>query len=164
MKTLVTYMSQTGNTKKIAEAIYETISGDKEIKPLNEVESLENYGFTFIGFPIHQMGPPQIASKFIETKAKNRKIALFVTHASPLGTPFIEPLLGKCKECADDSDMVGIYNCQGVLAQQVADMLLKVDNPRLQQFGKMRDATVGHPNEQEVENARNFAKEIMGNL
>ncbi len=29
-------MSQTGNTKKISEAIYEKISGDKEIKPLKK--------------------------------------------------------------------------------------------------------------------------------
>ena len=45
MKTLVTYMSQTGNTKKIAEAIYETISGEKEIKQLKEIDSLEDYDF-----------------------------------------------------------------------------------------------------------------------
>ncbi len=157
-------MSQSGNTKKIAEAIFETISGEKEIKPLNEVESLDNYGFTFIGFPIHQMGPPHIASTFIETKAKNKKVALFVTHASPPGTPFIDPLLTRCKESANDSEMFGIYNCQGVLAQQVADMLLKMDNPQAQQFGKMQDTTVGHPDEQEVEKARNFAREIMENL
>ncbi|MBN1800841.1 MAG: flavodoxin [Candidatus Lokiarchaeota archaeon] len=157
-------MSQTGNTKKIAEAIFETISGDKEIKPLNEVESLENYGFTFIGFPIHQMGPPQLASKFIEIKAKNRKIALFVTHASPPGSPFIDPLLAKCKESTNASEMFGIYDCQGVLAQQVADMLLKMDNPQAQQFGKLRNLTVGHPNEQEQENARNFAREMMEKL
>ena len=37
MKSLVTYMSQTGNTKKIAEAIFEELPGEKEIKPLDEV-------------------------------------------------------------------------------------------------------------------------------
>ena len=33
MKTLVTYMSQTGNTKRVAEAIFKEIKGKKEIKP-----------------------------------------------------------------------------------------------------------------------------------
>ena len=32
MRILVAYMSQTGNTKKVAEAIYEEISVDKGIK------------------------------------------------------------------------------------------------------------------------------------
>ena len=32
MKVLVAYMSQTGNTKKVAEAIYEEITVDKGIK------------------------------------------------------------------------------------------------------------------------------------
>ena len=31
MKTLVTYLTKTGNTKKVADAIYETIAGEKEI-------------------------------------------------------------------------------------------------------------------------------------
>ncbi len=40
MKTLVTYMSQTGNTKKIAEAIYGELEGEKDIKPIAEVKVL----------------------------------------------------------------------------------------------------------------------------
>ena len=32
MKLLVTYLSQTGNTKKVAEAIYGELSGDKELQ------------------------------------------------------------------------------------------------------------------------------------
>ena len=161
MKTLVTYLSLTGNTKKIAEAIYETISEEKEIKPLAEVKDLDDYNFVFIGFPVHQSGPPAKAKKFIESKAKGRKIALFVTHASPPGAPFLEPILVKCKVIADGSDLVGFFNCQGVLAQQVADMLLKMKDPKFQEFGKMRHTTVGHPNAEEVENARIFAKEII---
>jgi len=50
MKTLVTYFSQTGNTKKVADAIYEAIEGEKEIKPVNEVESLEDYGIICLEF------------------------------------------------------------------------------------------------------------------
>ena len=88
-------------------------------------------------------------------KAKDRKIALFVTHATPPGAPFLEPLLDKCKACADDADMIGCYDCQGVLAQELADRLLKMDDPQLQEFGKRRHVTVGHPNEEEVEKTRN---------
>ena len=161
MKVLVGYMSLSGNTKKIAEAIYDTLETEKEIKPFNEIKSLDNYDLSFLGFPIHQMGAPEKASKFIKDNAKRRKVALFVTHASPPGAPFLEPLLTKCKEVVDPSDLVGFFNCQGVLAQQVADMLLSMDDPKLREFGKMRHVTEGHPDESEVENARKFAKDIL---
>jgi len=39
VKTLVTYMSKTGNTKKVAEAIFDEINGEKEIKTIDEVDS-----------------------------------------------------------------------------------------------------------------------------
>jgi len=164
MKVLVGYMSLSGNTKKIAEAIYDTIETEKDLKPINEIQTLDDYDFSFIGFPIHQSGPPDKVAKFIGKKAKGRKIALFVTHASPPNAPFLEPLLSKCREVVDPSDLVGFYNCQGVLAQQVADMLLSMDDPKLQQFGKMRHLTEGHPDDSEVETARKFAKEIMSTL
>ncbi len=35
MKVIVTYMSRTGNTKKVAEAIFQEIKGKKEIKPMD---------------------------------------------------------------------------------------------------------------------------------
>ena len=56
MKILVTYRTRSGNTKKIAEAIYGEISAEKIIKPWQEVENLDEYDFSFIGFPIERMG------------------------------------------------------------------------------------------------------------
>ena len=52
-----TYMSQTGNTKKIAEAIYDAIPQPKEIKRVEEVTSLEGYDLSFLGFPTLRFGP-----------------------------------------------------------------------------------------------------------
>jgi len=54
-KTLVTYVSQTGNTKSIAEAIYTAIEGEKSIKSAEDVldEDLKEYSLIFIGFPVH---------------------------------------------------------------------------------------------------------------
>ena len=43
MKTLVAYLSQTGNTKKVAEAIYSQIPEEKEMKELGELTDLEGY-------------------------------------------------------------------------------------------------------------------------
>ena len=164
MKILVTYFSQTGNTKKIADAIFEEIQTDKEIKPINEVNNLDEYEFAFIGFPVHAGGPAKKAADFIKKHATDKKVAIFVTHAMPADNEMLPDLLNKCKKAANKADIEGFFDCQGVLAEKVAQMLLKSGNPQLEFFGKMRDMTVGHPNEEEIESARNFAKEIIEKL
>ena len=55
MNILVTFWSQTGNTQKIAEAIYESISCTKELKTFEEVESFK--GFDLILSLIHISEP-----------------------------------------------------------------------------------------------------------
>jgi flavodoxin len=52
LKVLVTYRSITGNTKKIAEAIFNEIEVEKEFKHFREVESLDDYDFVFVGYPV----------------------------------------------------------------------------------------------------------------
>ena len=171
MKTLVTYFSQTGNTKKIAEAIYEAISMEKEIRPLNEVVTLDNYDFTFIGFPVMNDYPVAKAKKFIKKQAIGKKIAMFVTHATAPGMPQeyvpegkLDEILQNCKDSAAKSELVGFYDCMGELDEKTANFLLTMDDPILQGFGKIRPETIGHPNETEVQNARSFATEVMKKL
>ena len=55
MKTLVAYFSQTGNTKKVAESMFDVIQGEKEIKELSEVENVDGYDLLFVGFPIDHL-------------------------------------------------------------------------------------------------------------
>jgi hypothetical protein len=52
-KVLVAYLSQTGNTKWVAEAIYYAIPEPKEIKPIKEMSTLEGYDLSFLGLPMH---------------------------------------------------------------------------------------------------------------
>ncbi|MCX6576651.1 MAG: flavodoxin, partial [Candidatus Aminicenantes bacterium] len=52
-KTLVAYFTRTDNTKKVAESIFAALEGDKVLKPLDEVQDLDEYALVFIGFPIH---------------------------------------------------------------------------------------------------------------
>ncbi|MHA2397072.1 MAG: flavodoxin family protein, partial [Candidatus Thorarchaeota archaeon] len=49
MKVLVTYRSGTGNTEKIAKAIFEEINVEKEFGPFNDVKTLDGYDFIFVG-------------------------------------------------------------------------------------------------------------------
>ncbi len=164
MKILVAYFSQTGQTKKVADAIFESIEGEKEMKELGEVESLEGYDLAFIGFPIIAFGPAKEGKDFLEQKAAGKKVALFITHAAPEDQEGVGEWLDKCKAAAASAELVGFFDCQGELSQAIADALLKSDNPMMQSFGERRPETIGQPDDTRLQRARDFAKEIVSKL
>jgi flavodoxin len=164
MKTLVAYFSQTGQTKKVAEAIYESIEGDKELKELSQVDGLEGYDLSFIGFPIIAFGPAKDGKDFLEQHAAGRKIALFITHAAPEDQEGVDAWLDKCREAAASADLVGFFDCQGELAEAIANVLLKSDDPMMRSFGERRPETLGQPDAACLQRAGEFARETMGKL
>jgi len=50
MNILVAYYSLTGNTKKVAEAIYEALPEPKELKKLKDIDSIEDYDLIICRF------------------------------------------------------------------------------------------------------------------
>ena len=161
MKVIVAYMSQTGNTKKVAEAIFQEIKGKKEIKPLDEVGSLAGYDLAFIGFPIQGYGPAGEGKSFLEQRTKGKNIALFITHASPEDNPEVREWLERCQAAAAGANILGIFDCQGELSQAIADFMLNSGDPSLVADAKKRSTTVGQPDAARLKKARTFAKEIM---
>jgi flavodoxin len=163
MKVLVAYMSQTGNTKKVAEAIYSAIPQPKEIKRVEDVTSLEGYDLAFLGFPMHSFGPDEPAKTFLETHVKDRAIALFITHMAPEGFQPLQGGIQKFKDAAVRANIVGVFDCQGQADQQLKTRMLNSPNPQLRRFAQA-DNSQGQPDETRLERARTFANEIMNML
>jgi flavodoxin len=159
MKALVAYMSKTGNTRKIAEAIYEELDCEKEIKTLDSVNDSSAYDIAFYGFPIHQFGPDKKAKEFLEKNCtKGKKVALFITHAAQEDAPELPEWLGKFKVAASSADIVGFFNCQGQLAKG-AKFIMYIA-PSLRAMAK-RDDSKDQPDATRVARAREFANETM---
>jgi len=161
MKVIVTYMSQTGNTKKVAEAIFQEIKGKKEIKPMGEVNSLDGYDLAFVGFPIQGSAPAGDAKSFLEERTKGKNIALFMTHASPEDEPELKEWLSGCKAAAAGANLLGVFNCRGEMSQALADFMVNSGDPKLVAWGKNRPLTIGQPDAPRLKKARTFAREIM---
>jgi len=115
MKVIVVYYSQTGNTKKVAQTIFQEIRTEKSLKELKDVDSLKRYDFAFIGFPMHYGGPAKPAKNCLEKHVQGKKIALFVTHATREHSKALQKWLAKCKKAANGAVLVGFFNCQGKL-------------------------------------------------
>ena len=161
MKVLVTYVSRTGNTKKVAQAIFDQIKGTKEIKELQQVDTLDGNDLSFIGFPVEIYGPAKPAADFLEKHAAGRKIALFVTHAAPQDSPELPGYLNTCKAAVAQAKLVDIFDCQGELSEQIADFMAKSNDEKLVAWAKQRPSTIGHPDAASLERARRWAKDVM---
>lgn len=166
MKYLVTYYSKTGNTRKVAEAIFETLPGDKQIMPVDMVENLNGFDLVFVGFPVMQFGPPPVIKNLVKKVGEGVRTALFITHAIPLQSDdplqqaMLQRELEKCRSGFTKSE-VGLFHCQGELAQETADELIAMNIPMLAEFARLRKQTIGHPDPGELDQARAFAKNII---
>jgi flavodoxin len=159
-RVLVAYLSQTGNTKKVAEAIYEVLPEPKEIKPIREVTTLDGYDISFLGFPIHKLGPDEQEKAYLEKLTKNRTIALFITHMAPEEAPELEEWLQKFRDAAANANIVGMFHCQGQASWLVKFILRFAPDPVLREARK-KDKSNGKPDAIRLERARVFAKEMI---
>lgn len=170
MKALVVYLSRTGNTKKVAEAIFKEIGCEKDLFEISELTDLEGYDIIFAGFPVWQSGPAETAVKFLNKHSDGKNIAIFVTHALDYEMEknevqeLLDSILNKCRACVPKGNFLGFFHCRGELEKSIAEYLLKSDNPQMQRFGKKRKDTIGHPDEAEIQVAQIFAKDVMNRI
>lgn len=161
MKTLVTYVSSTGNTRKVAEAIFEVIPDEKAIREVAGLQDLEGYDLIFFGFPVIAFGPNPDARAFLEKNSAGKKVAMFVTHGALEGQDDLEPWLDKCREAAAGAEIVGFFNCQGAVDPNIIEFLLKSDDEKMREFGRMGPEAKGQPDEARLERARSWARDVV---
>jgi flavodoxin len=157
---LVTYQSQTGNTKRVAQAIYEAIPEPKEIKSIKESQSLEEYDLIFLGFPIHGSGPNPSARSYLENNSKDKQIALFITHAAPEDAPEIPESVQKFCNAAREAEIVDVFHCQGQLSSIVKTVMRLAPDPQIRKWARM-DNSKGQPDASRLEKAAFFAKSVV---
>ncbi len=161
MKALVTYLSQTGNTKKVGEAIFGELGCEKEIEKIEEVDSIEGYDIAFLGFPIRGEGPDKKTAQLLAKHCiDGRNVALFITHASPEGGQELESWLEKFKQAAAGANVVAMFDCQGQLAKAIKLFMSIMPNAKYRRWARM-DNSQGQPDESRLERARAFARSVM---
>lgn len=182
MKSLVAYFTQTGNTKMIAEAIFEALSAHDEtsIETVRRVnpESLDDIDLLFVGGPCHDsdLAPP--LKGFLErlTDSPKFKLAGFFTHATymPDGDKRKEELYahwaGRCHLTFEDTcrhkniEFLGYFHCQGRASSAIEGFIRReiiIDNDEWNEYlPRLRK----HPDSDDVDNAKRFAQEVLDEL
>jgi flavodoxin len=171
MKILVTYLSQSGNTEKIAKAICEEAAQahEADLKKLEDVgrDDLAGYDFIFIGSPLHGGSLAAPVKEFLTNikSGSNQKMAGFITHFAPAYpeqdmNAFTEPLQAACK--ANQIQYIGCFDCQGALDASMHEAVQNKLGMSDEAWAGMVEQMTGHPNKEDIANAKACAKEVLG--
>jgi flavodoxin I len=171
MKVLVTYFSQSGNTEQIAKAIWEEASegNEADLKKLEEItpDEAAGYDFIFIGSPLHSgsLAAPVKECLSVLKAVSGQKMAGFITHCAPAYPDqdmegFTEPIKTACKE--KNIEYKACFNCKGMLIEALHEAVQEKLNMSDEQWADMVKQMSGHPNDEDVANAKAYAKEVLG--
>jgi len=170
MNVLVTYASHTGNTEKIASAIFAEASLEHNavLEKMKDVDpnSLDNYDVLFVGSPINAGSIVKEVSDFLDQLPALPKIKLagFITHAAPAYPKqaidqMTQPFVATCK--ANDMEYKGCFSCQGYLADFMHEAVQEMQKVSDQEWQKKVKQMTGHPDADDEEDARSFARSAL---
>ncbi len=161
MRALVAYFSQTGNTKKVGEAIYQAIRCEKDIKGFSDITDVNPYDLLFIGFPIQAFRPAAQGKEFMKAYCQDKPVALFITHAVPGDFEDLPIWIDRCKLPLPEANVIGVFDCQGEVSETLLEFALESDDPVLKQLGKFGATAKGQPDAAQFKRAREFAEDVV---
>jgi flavodoxin len=180
MNILVAYFTQTGNTEKIAEAIYGEILSqghDADLKRVEELvpDRLNDYDLVFLGSACHDTDLAKPVKRLLEkiATAPSFKLAGFVTHATytPEGgdrqREVHEAWAGRCSQSyervsrAKGIQWCGYFGCQGAPSAPIEAFIHQEIVTDAEEWEVYVAEVRQHPNEADKEKAREFTRGVL---
>ncbi|NVM16558.1 MAG: flavodoxin domain-containing protein [Candidatus Lokiarchaeota archaeon] len=168
MKIMVCYFSNTGNTEKVAKSIAEGLEGeDVELLKIEDTDPsiLQNYDLVVLGSGIYGGKLNKKVIDFMKNVTKYPpNFAFFNTHQSATSyQKAFKRIRAKIEE--NQSKIIGEFDCigenLGMPKETIFGMLEKLPlEERKRQEAKIEE-TVGHPNKQDLVNAKTFGKSLI---
>lgn len=164
MKYLVVYTSKTGNTEKIAAEIFEALPGmSKDIQRVEEVRG--NADLYFVGF-WNDKGTCSGSIMDFLSSIHGKKVALFGTCGMGGSKEYFKQVSKRVEALIpDDDEFLGSFICTGRMPPQVLErykmMQERQDSPQLRRMIKAYEEGMLHPDEKDLELAREFVETIL---
>ena len=166
-RTLVVYSSLTGNTKTVAEKIFDIIEGDKEIVSINDIKNIniDNFQKIVIGFWVDKGTADKRTRDFIKILS-NKKIAFLGTlGADPESQHGNDVRERVSKLCSEKNTLLGGFLCRGKIDPKLVEKMgkfpLKLVHPLTPERLARIEAAKSHPNEKDFEEAQEYFKTIL---
>ncbi|MEI6613373.1 MAG: flavodoxin family protein [Chrysiogenales bacterium] len=156
MNILVAYYSQTGNTRKVAEAVFSGIRHTQKILlPIDQVDDPGKYGLIFCGFPVQHHSIPAKMTHFLQSIPPEGKIALFATHGSLRGGEKAVSAFYTAFSLTAGRTILGTFGCRGQVKFELLDEWM--EKPQERSWAMEAQSANGHPDAVDLEDARAFA-------
>jgi flavodoxin I len=155
MNVLVAYYSQTGNTLKVAEAMFSAIHyHQKVLLPIDQVDDPAKYDLIFCGFPVQHHSIPAKITHFLQRIPSGKKIAFFATHGSLRGGEKAISAFYTAFSLTSGRTILGTFSCRG----QVPFVLLNewMENLHERSWAMEAQSANGHPDSADLEDAKTF--------
>ncbi|TCS79607.1 flavodoxin family protein [Pectinatus cerevisiiphilus] len=171
MNFVVVYSSRTGNTKMVAEAVTSVLPKGTTCLPVTEVkpEMIQAADCVFVGYWVDRGLPDQAAKNFL-AQLTNQHIALFATlGADPHSQHAIDSLVKGAQCLQNPESVVNQFICQGKIDPKLIEQMYKMfpaghPHGRTPERDALHVEAAKHPNEADLEAARNFARETLRRL
>lgn len=176
MKSIVCYSSKTGNTKKIAEKIYEINPFEKEIIEISRQANniiVENYELLIIGYWVENNNADRNTRKFLKN-ITNKTILLFGTMGTDISHPFALKTVENIENYIDSSNILaGHFVCRGEISESVFSLFenliqMQAGDKNLQKlyrvFKNQYPGSIGRPNNYDLENAKEYFSKIFSDI
>jgi flavodoxin len=147
MKSLIVYSSQSGNTKKLAQAVYESLTGPKQMGAVGQAPDPAGYDVVALGFWL-QAGKPDPASAKYLGKVGKKPLFLFATHGAAAGSDHVRNAMAAARSLASEAEIIGTYSCPGQVNPKVLEKAKNKPEPPVW----IADApnAAGHPDETDL--------------
>ena len=162
-------MSRTGNTEKIAQAIFSAIPGkNKDIARFAGQTDYDMGDIYFIGFWTDR-GSASVEVLDYLGSLQGKKIALFGTCGMGESIEYYRKIEERIKVFIEDGNQyMGCFLCRGKMPMQVREKYLKMRCPgnegQIQKMLQNFDKALLHPDWKDMENAQRFVHRIYSRL
>lgn len=143
MKTLIVYSSQSGNTRKLAQAMADTLGGESDLVPVDQAPATDGYDMVAVGFWFMAGKPDPKSQQFLSGLKSGTRLFLFATHGAAKDSDHVKNGIQFAAGLADNVEIVGVFTCQGEVNPKVLEKAAQKPEPP----AWLKDApqAVGHP-------------------
>ena len=162
---LIVYSSKTGNTEKVARALWEAVGDNCDLLPVEEAEALTGYQVIFAGYWVDRGEPDAKMQRFL-SEQKDEKIVLFQTlGAEPDSEHAMTTFANAGKYLSPDNKVLGIFSVRGAIDPKLIERMraLPKDDPhRANPASEKRWAEAAtHPDEADLAAAKKYMEKFL---
>ena len=162
MEYAVIYESRTGNTRRIAEAIFQSLHTDhKQLYNAEHLHEVPHADVYFMGFGVRNGSCPMKIINCLDA-VPDGKIALFATCGFPVTDRYRAKIAGMMDIwLPEDAEYLGLYLCQGRIPDYQQEAWLESaqsGRDRMEEAFRMADS---HPDHDDINAAAAFAARVQ---